>query len=652
MSVPSCSLRRHSSSASAAPKSAITRGSHSAASRRPVAPSSHSSAETEPRSPSIPDFLRHLSKIHSNPSLIADQRRLLNQLHSAYHSDPTSRPYLTRGHVSLLLKAAKTCQHASIASWLLHTFYPPPPSPPASPPGPWPRDLETAFHIVASSVDGKHAPASEQVLTQLLVLQSQHGYPVLPSQLTPALLFYRHYEAWSPMLALHSHCLSHHVPIPCAAYPLVLIALNHTRQWQTALSVVSHAESSLLPFTPPDRLYPVYHAAIDCAGTSHQPDAALLLYARMQAIGLPARVETYTALINALAKASATPTDADLAQVRRLHAEVDAAGLAVTQPLYRGLIRAYLRCAAEEDASRLMQRFVQVHHDAASHFFVLAVCVDFDNVDAALALLEKVAERREERPDDSAEKRRKRAEWTPFVPVYNRALELCVRLRRWQAVKRVWDLRWPLCVEPNLQSLYLVAQALKPESASWQSLLEQAMPLLAQATPTLRVRAGEDRAELVVGKEMSENQAVAALWWALKAVQVGYEGWEGKELRVEVGEGRKDVVDRVVRQLGVQGEEWVGGGRAVRWSRQALQRWKDSGSAAPATAQQAEVKAASGSVQPAVVTPSAAAPQQVARAPATVPRAEQPWPQPAEQQDRRREELFAFSEGEDGLVAA
>ena len=417
--------------------------------------------------------------------------------------------------------------------------------------------------------------------------------------------------------------------------------------------MVAHAEAALLPFTPAERLYPIYHAAIDCVGTCHQPDAALQLYSRMQAIGLSPLRETYTALINALAKSSAPPTDADLAQVQRLHAEVEAAGLALTQPLYRGLIRAYLRCAAEEDASRLMQRFVQVHHDAASHFFVLAVCVEFDNVDAALALLEKVAERREERVEDSVEKRRKRAEWTPHVPAYNRVLELCVRLRRWQAVKRVWDLRRPLCVQPNLQSYYLVAQALKPDSASWQSLLAQAMPLLAQATPLLRLSSGERRAELVVGREMSENQAVAALWWALKAVQVGSEGWDGRELRVEMGEGRKDVVDRVVKQLGVQGEEWVGDGRAVRWSRRALQRWKDSASAASSTPQQAEMKAVSASAPPAVPAPAVAPPRQVMRAPAeTAPTAEQRLPQPTEQQERRkREELFAFS-GQDELLAA
>ena len=180
-------IRSLSSSAALASQSTAPVTSSSTTSR----PSSRTSP-TRPapsnRSLTISDLLRILSTIHSNPSRTCDQRRYLDLLQTLYHTDPTSHSHLGRGHIRLLMSAAKTCHHPSIAFWLLHTLYPPPPIPPPTPPGPWPRDMETAFHII-TAVDVPHAAKSPQILTDLLLLLSQHGYPVLPSQLTPALLF-------------------------------------------------------------------------------------------------------------------------------------------------------------------------------------------------------------------------------------------------------------------------------------------------------------------------------------------------------------------------------------------------------------------------------------------------------------------------------
>ena len=443
------------------------------------------------------------------------------------------------------------------------------------------------------------------------------------------------------MLALHSHCLGHEVPIPCTAYPLVLIALNHTRQWEEALAVVEHAEATLLPFTPLPRLYPIYHAAIDCAGNCHQPAAALALYERMRAAGLPPKVETYTALVNAFAKPVAGDTAEGLAVVRRLHAEVEEAGLSLTQPLYRGLIRAYLRCAAEEDASRLMKRFVQLHHDAASHFFVLSVCVEYDNVDSALTIMDRIRENRQEAGDDSAKKRARRAEWTLRIPVYNRVLDLCVRHGKWKAVKQLWDMKAALRILPNLQSYYLVAQALKPQSSSWQSLL-------AQAVPQLRWTATAARVQLSLEDVVSENQAAAMLWWALKAVQVGYEGWGERELRVEVGKEKRAIVRRVAEELGVKGEHWLADGAVVSWSRRALQKWKDSPAIAASPPQPREAEATTRS-------DTAPAPSQqglVHSAMDSAPATEKPMRKQREVEQRGEDEMFAFRAEDELLVAA
>ena len=118
----------------------------------------------------------------------------------------------------------------------------------------------------------------------------------------------------------------------------------------------------------------------------------------------------------------------------------------------------------------LLQRFVQVRDDASSAFFVLGVCLELENVDAALMQMDKIRERREAAEAGSSPKAVERqADWTMRTTIFDYALDLCVRKRQWTALVRMWDMRQALRVQPNIFSLYLVAHALRPQSASWSA---------------------------------------------------------------------------------------------------------------------------------------------------------------------------------------
>ena len=506
--------------------------------------------------------------IHSNPTRTVEQRRCLDQLHSAHTSSASLPPdVLNRGHVSVLMKAAKCCHHPTIVLWLLQTFYPPPPFPPTSP-TPWPRNFELAFDTITASVHSRYAPSEPQLLADFFHLLSQHNHPVLPSMLTPALLFYRHYEAWPLMLSLHEHCRAHSVPISHTAYPLLLVATNHTRQWRAALDFLSQAESTLLPYTPLPRLYPIYHAAIDALGTSHHTELALDVYNRMRAKGLPPREETFTAIIGALGQ-SAKGGKVDLQLVQQMHAEVEAAQVSMTQPLYRALIRAYLRFDAAEAVMPLLQRLVQLHHDASSHFFVLSVCLQVENVEAALLMLDKVKDRREDAVGTSPRKLHRQVDWTVYVSVYNRVLDLCVRMRKWKAVKQVWDMRDQLRVQPDVVSFYLAAQALKPQSASWQMLMDNALSQLS-------VESSASTLSLTVSPTQADSEAAASLYWVLKAMQAKYADFDQRELIVHTTTRARQGIDRIVQGMGLMSGKWSQDG-VVRWTRESLDEWKQGG---------------------------------------------------------------------------
>ena len=550
-------------------------------------------ARAAPLRSSIPELLLMLSKTHSNPTQRVKLRRYLDSIQSLYLTRPEQRGELRRGHVSLLMKAAHTCQHHTMALWLLETFYPSPTSPPSASTGPWPRDVELAFLTITESVDGAGAPQSPRALDALLQLMAQHGWPVVPSMLTPALMFYRQYEAWQEMCALHAHCVERGIPVSHSAYPLILRALNVTRQWETALAVVADAESRLLHPSTADRLPAIYHAAIDCLGVCGQSAAALALFERMRAIGVQPVVESYTAVINAAGKPGTEPGSAVecAAVLRRLHSEVQASGLSFTQPLYRALIRGYLNVGAQEEAMPLMQRLVDVHHDAASHFFVLSVCIDVDNVDAALVMLDKVRERRQHKSEGRADRR----QWLLRLPVFNRVLELCVRRGKWKAVRRVWDMRLALSVSPNILSLYLVAQSLKPDTPSWHALLAKAVPLLPLNTSAPHF--------VLLDLPSSHGEATqrAALWWALKAAQHGWPVFDDKDLHVTQGDGRL-ALENVAGELQLPQWKWRRDG-TLRIMKEDLQRWKEAAPAPLSSAPQRAVGPADDAVEG--ITPEA-----------------------------------------------
>ena len=568
------------------PSSSTPRNSSAPRSSQPSIPLRPPTSDASPSLTGTSDWLRQLSAFHSNPARTVEQRRCLDQLHSAYTAQPPSLPpILTISHMPLLMKAALCCHHPTIALWLLHTFYPPPLSLPSSS-TPWPRAFELAFECITSTKQSRQAHASTpQQLDDFLHLLSQHHHPVLPSMLTPALLFYRHHEAWQSMLRLHEHCTAQSVPIIKTAYPLFLVALNHTGQWQAALTLLDDAESTLRPHTPLHDMYPIFHATMHALGTSEQSDIALDVYQRMRTGGMPPKQETFAAILNALAKPAQDNSRVSVQTVQQLQAEMEQAGVAVNQPLYRALIRAYLRFGAFDRVMPLLQRFVQLHHDALSHFFVLSVCLELEDVDAALLMMDKVRQRMEAAQGSSPQAMEKQTAWTMYTSVYNRVLDLCVRMRQWKAVKRVWDMRHTLHVQPNVISLYLVAHALKPQSASWSKLLDSALPMLSvQSTASvlsLDMRTAE-----------SSVVAMASLWWALKAVQAATEGFAQRELVVQVGEWKG--VERLVREeLGLVPGRWQQPG-VVSWTRQSLDAWGRAQAVAAPQQQQTQPRLALG----------------------------------------------------------
>ena len=476
---------------------------------------------------------------------------------------------VTRSHVPMLLKAAKTCAHPEFAVRLVQNFWPPPRTPPTQThtphdkslfhnDKPWPREMEDCYAILTNCKPTPPWPvASPELLSHYLHFLSLHSYPLLPSMLLPALQLYKHHRAWQHIDQLLQQCMSQRLPIPRAAYPLFLIAMNHTRNHDQALLLLAHARANVSSSVALEQWYPIYHAAIDVMGVCGEDEKAMQIVQYMRDQGMQLTAITFTAAFNALGKAKHTATaSVAYAQLQSLYAELKQRGLSLTQPLYRALIRAYMHFDQQDEAVELITHFMKVHHDSSTAFFMLSVSVEVENVEAAVLMLDKVAARRTSTRDDK---------WRIQLPLYNRVLELVVRQAQWDALRTVWSMRTALAVSANITSYYFLAQALHPTSRSWPALQPRVTELLHW----------QPGGHLNLYGAVGEGTVRATVWWAVKAAELGWgrgSGAAGSGLGVVVGVERRGEVIGVLDELGLSCE--VGMGNEVRVSEMVLERWK------------------------------------------------------------------------------
>ena len=468
---------------------------------------------------------------------------------------------LNRSHAGLLLKAAKTCSHPQFAVSLVKQLWPPPRTQPVNGTDDnkrWPREMESCYAILTDCTPTPWPVASPELLADYLTFLRLHSYPLLPSMLTPALQLYKHHSAWQHINELFTYCMAHNVPIPRAAYPLFLVAMNRTRNHQQALLLLAHARANVPATVALDQWHPIYHAAIDVMGVCGEEEKAMQIVQYMRDQGMEFNAITYTAAINALCKAKHTTlaTSPAYSHLQSLHTELQHRNITLTQPLYRALIRAYMHFDQQDAAITLITHFMKVHHDPSTAFFMLSVSVEVDNVQAAVLILDNIGSRRTASSNDK---------WCIQLPLYNRVLELTVRQRRWAALRTVWGMRAALQVSPNVTSYYLVAQGLDGGSRSWATLEARVMELLNW----------RDGGVLDVRPLTGELTVRAAVWWAVKAAELGWQrpgGWESSsDLDVLVSADRRAEVLTVLDELGLSSEV---GTLEVRVRAAVIERWR------------------------------------------------------------------------------
>ena len=265
---------------------------------------------------SLDTALLYVTGRHANTYIRAELRSVLDyieQQHITAGGGQAAVTRLNRSHAGLLLKAAKTCSHPHFAVKLVQHLWPPPRHQPVNGSQDnkrWPRELESCYAVLTDCTPTPWPLASPELLTDYLQFLRLHSQPLLPSMLTPALQLYKHHSAWQPINELFTYCMSHGVPIPRAAYPLFLVAMNHTRNHQQALLLLAHARANIPTTVALDQWHPIYHAAIDVMGVCGEDEKAMEIVRYMREQGMELNAITYTAAINALCKANkhASPT--------------------------------------------------------------------------------------------------------------------------------------------------------------------------------------------------------------------------------------------------------------------------------------------------------------------------------------------------------
>ena len=499
--------------------------------------------------------MRHVSRKHADAYLRDELRSVLDyiaQQHIAAAGRVQHGSRLQRSHASLLLKAAKTCSHPLFAVSLIEYLWPPPltESTPRGGDARWPREMESCYAIVTDCTPSPWPIASPGLLLRYLSFLQAHSYPLLPSMLTPALQLCKEHSDWQRINELFTYCVKRSVPIPRSAYPLFLVAQNHTRNYQQALLLLAHALANVPSSVPLDQWYPIYHAAIDVMGVCGETEKAMQLVQYMRDQGMQFTPITYTAAINALCKAA----PAAYTHLQSLHAELQQRGITHTQQLYRALVRAYMHFDQQDEAITLITHFMKVHHDPATAFFMLSVSVEVENVEAAVLMLDKIGARRTESLDDK---------WCIRLPLYNRVLELVVRQARWDSLRAVWGMRTALHVSANITSYYFVAQALDAASRTWSTLEARVMELLHW----------RDGNVLDVRNLPGQWTVRAVVWWAVKAAELRWRrdgSWQlGIDVLVSVD--KKADVLAVLDERGLSSEV---GEVMIRVSATVIERWR------------------------------------------------------------------------------
>ena len=173
---------------------------------------------------------------------------------------------------------------------------------------------------------------------------------------------------------------------------------------------------------------------------------------------------------------------------------------------------------------------------------------------AAVLILDNIGARRTATMNDK---------WRIQLPLYNRVLELVVRQRRWDALRTVWGMRAALQVVANVTSYYYVAQGLDVGSRSWGLLEARVMELLKW----------RDAGVLDVRSLTGEWTVRAAVWWAIKAAELGWQsagGWQSG-VDVLVSAERRGEVLKMLDELGLSSEV---GSLEVRVRAEVIERWR------------------------------------------------------------------------------
>ena len=524
---------------------------------------------------SLDAALVYLTIRHANHYLRAELRSVLDYIEqqhitAAAGGEQKDGPRLSRSHAMPLLKAAKTCSHPQFAVALIRQFWPPPLSQPvngSSSSKSWPREMEICYGILTDCTPSPWPLASPELLADYISFLRMHSYPLLPSMLTPALQLYKHHSAWQRIDELFTHCVSHHIPIPRTAYPLFLSA---TRSHQQALLLLAHAHANVPATVALEQWRPIYHAAIDVMGMCGEGGKAMQIVQYMRDRGMELTAITYTAAINALCKASDTSpaTSTAYSHLQSFHNELKQRSVTLTQPLYRALIRAYMHFDQQDEAITLITRFMKVYHDPSTAFFMLSVCVEVDNVESAVLILDNIVAQRTASGNDK---------WRIQLPLYNRVLELIVLQQRWGALRTVWGMRTVLEVSANITSYYLVAQGLDRKSRSWAVLEARVTELLGWYRDGV----------LDVRSLTGELTVRAAVWWTMKAVELGWQKptWQSG-IDVLVAADMRAEVLKVLQELGLSSK--VGTIR-VRVPNSVMYRWRRSRRAAAGLVQHVAV---------------------------------------------------------------
>lgn len=406
---------------------------------------------------------------------------------------------LTKGHADVLIEACVAAKAPKFALRLLQRFWPVPDthyveldgsnnqttnqSTNQSSDAHWPDRWVKALKAITENPD--HTFPAQQLLDEFVSYIAAHNMRLNPSSVVSIMQCLSNQKRWNDIIALSDRCRTEGPPLSLYAYPEVMQAYQHIKQWEPAFALLAEAlEQPHIKSSP--KSIAIYHACITTLGVCHQPQLALDIFHTMKQQQLPLNATTYAATINALAEPDdpnqSSPSPFTYANIFALYEEVVLAEMKFVTPLYFALIRGCLRFnqprfaisffeemlqfALENDEGGAWQRVGTFANEPRIWQFLAQIGVTADDPQTIPTLTARLCEAY--RLGRSTMTAAQRENAPTFLSVYyvNDMLQYLIKVQRPDLIDWVWRHMASIDVQDNHVSLYyrVLAELMRVEA--------------------------------------------------------------------------------------------------------------------------------------------------------------------------------------------